>query len=76
MYISLTYICFTNQPVSITNLPSHGNVSESETTESLVSTLEFSAPGPFTCTIDSYLPTRVEGNPFLVQLTPTSGKSK
>lgn len=62
------------QSVNINNLPDFGSVSESETTETLVFTLAFDSTGPHTCTMDSYLPTRTEGNPFLVKPTPSSGK--
>ncbi|KAL4234961.1 hypothetical protein ACF0H5_006602 [Mactra antiquata] len=58
--------------VSISNLPTTANVSESETGEKLVHTLTFTSVDNYTCIIDSYIPTRPEGNPFLIQNNPTS----
>jgi len=61
------------QAVSIANLPTTANVSESATTETLIHVLEFAPVGLYTCTVDSYTPTRAEGNPFIMQNTPADG---
>ena len=65
---------FYQQDVKITNPSSFGSVSETATTETLAYTLMFASAVPHTCTIDTYSPTRPEGNPFLIKATPTSGK--
>lgn len=61
------------QPVTIVNLPTTANVSESATSETLIHTLKFAPAGLYTCTLDSYAPTRAEGNPFIIQNTPSAG---
>lgn len=62
---------FPQQAVKINNLPGFGSVSESVVTETLVKTLTFDSAGPHACSIDTYEPTRAEGNPFLIK----NGKS-
>ncbi|XP_052818190.1 protocadherin Fat 1-like [Mya arenaria] len=61
------------EAVTISSLPTTESVSESVTSETLVHELVFSPAGSYTCTLDAYSPTRTEGNPFVVQDTPTPG---
>ncbi|WAQ99854.1 hypothetical protein MAR_024227 [Mya arenaria] len=56
------------QPVEIVSLPSHVSMLATQLTRQMLHTLELKPKaGIFTCAIDSYMPERSTGNPFILQ---------